>query len=141
MGWLLGYGAVGGVAAAYSAPKKTDRMLAFTLKRLRSSMKYQAALLPTLAASLLLSGCVSTAKTVVTAPFKAAGQVVDWTTTSQEEADRNRGRAMRERDAKIGKLDKQQQKALRRCERGDRDQCQRAQILDHEIEALMARPI
>lgn len=95
---------------------------------------------PMLAAGLLLSGCVSTAKTVVTAPFKAAGKVVDWSTTSQEEADRNRGRAMREREAKIGKLGKDRQKALARCERGDQGQCQRAQILDHEIDALMAAP-
>lgn len=97
-------------------------------------------LIPMLAAGMMLSGCVSTAKTVVTAPFKAAGQVVDWSTTSQEEADRNRGRAMRERDEKIGKLNKDRQKALTRCERGDQGQCQRAQILDHEIEAVMAAP-
>ena len=96
------------------------------------------ALFPTLAAALLLSGCVSTAKTVVTAPFKAAGKVVDWSTTSQEEADRNRGRAMREREAQIGKLGKDRNKALKRCERGERKQCERAQVLDHEIEALMA---
>jgi hypothetical protein len=74
----------------------------------------------------------------VSAPFKAAGKVVDWSTTSQEEADRNRGRALRERDEKIDKLNKDRQKALQRCERGNRGQCERAQILDHEMEALMA---
>lgn len=50
-----------------------------------------------------LTGCVSMAKTVVTAPFKIGSAVVDATTTSQSEADRNRGRAIRkqeERDAR-----------------------------------------
>ena len=35
-----------------------------------------------------LAGCVSTVKSVVTAPVKAVGQVADWSTTSQDEADR-----------------------------------------------------
>src|SRR3546814_14242000 len=57
-----------------------------------------------LMAPLALGGCVSTVKSVVTAPVKAAGQVADWSTTSQDEADRNRGRAMREReDGQIGR--------------------------------------
>ena len=53
------------------------------------------------ATALALSGCVgSIAKTIVTTPFKVAGKVVDVATTSQDEADRNRGRAARkaERD-------------------------------------------
>lgn len=53
------------------------------------------------AMALALSACVGTiAKTLVTAPFKVAGKVVDVATTSQDEADRNRGRAARkaERD-------------------------------------------
>lgn len=50
---------------------------------------------------LALSGCVaSVAKTVVTAPFKVAGKAVDVATTSQEEADRNRGRKMRKAEEK-----------------------------------------
>ncbi len=57
-----------------------------------------AALLP-----LLSGGCVRTAASVVTAPFKAAGQVVDWTTTSQDEADRNYGRKMRQKEAREGR--------------------------------------
>jgi len=46
----------------------------------------------------LLGGCVSTAKTVVTAPFKVVGKGVDWATTSQDEADRNRGREIRKQE-------------------------------------------
>jgi hypothetical protein len=47
--------------------------------------------------ALLLSttGCVSTVTSVVKAPFQVAGKAVDWTTTSQDEADRNAGRKMR----------------------------------------------
>jgi len=91
-------------------------------------------------ACLALSGCVSAVKTVVTAPVKAAGQVADWSTTSQEESDRNRGRAMREREAKLGKLTRQRDKATEKCRRGDEEQCRRAEVLDHEIEAVMAEP-
>lgn len=48
-------------------------------------------------AALLLPGCVRTAGKIVTAPVKATGKAVDWTTTSGEEADRNRGRRLREK--------------------------------------------
>ncbi len=41
----------------------------------------------------LLGGC-----SVATLPVKATGKWVDWSTTSQDEADRNRGREMRKRD-------------------------------------------
>ena len=57
-----------------------------------------------LAVAGLLSGCLARAAVdVVTLPVKAVGAGVDAMTTSQEEADRNRGRAIRkqeERDAK-----------------------------------------
>lgn len=43
--------------------------------------------------SLALEGCV--AWDVATLPVKATSKVVDWTTTSQDEADRNAGRKMR----------------------------------------------
>mgnify|MGYP001317718080 CR=1 FL=1 len=89
----------------------------------------------------LLAGCVGAVKSVVTAPVKAVGQVADWSTTSQDEADRNRGRAMREREEKLGKLSRQRDKAAQKCNDGDRSQCQRAEVLGHEIEAVMAEPI
>ncbi|MBW4331189.1 hypothetical protein KY084_09930 [Stakelama sp. CBK3Z-3] len=60
-------------------------------------------LLP-LVALPLSGGCVAkTAWNVATAPVKAGSQVVDWTTTSQDEADRNYGRKMREKEAREGK--------------------------------------
>ncbi len=56
------------------------------------------------AAALLLGGCLARAAVdVVTLPVRAVGYGVDKVTTSQDEADRNRGREIRrqeERDAK-----------------------------------------
>src|SRR3546814_20575229 len=87
-----------------------------------------------------LSGGVSAVKTVVTAPVKAVGQVADWSTTSQEESDRNRGRAMRQREANLSKLTRQRDKAAEKCSGGDQDQCRRAAVPDNEIEAVAAAP-
>lgn len=88
----------------------------------------------------LLSGCVSAVKTVVTAPVKAVGQVADWSTTSQDEADRNRGRELRKREERLGKLSRDRDKAAEKCRHGNAEQCRRAEVLDHEIEAVMATP-
>ena len=99
------------------------------------------ALIIALLAAPALAGCVSTVKSVVTAPVKAVGQVADWSTTSQDEADRNRGRAMRAREERLGKLTRQRDKAAEKCRGGQQDQCQRAEVLDHEIEAVMAEQI
>ena len=68
-----------------------------------------SALLP-----LASAGCVSTVAHVVTAPVRAAGQVVDWTTTSQSEADRNYGRRMRRQEAREGRERRQQFEQCRR---------------------------
>jgi hypothetical protein len=71
-----------------------------------------------------LAGCLSTAAAVVKAPFQVAGKAVDWTTTSQEESDRNYGRKMREREAREGKERREFEKRCRRdaeseeCARG-----------------------
>jgi hypothetical protein len=45
------------------------------------------------------AGCVSTVAHVVTAPVRITSKAVDWTTTSQSEADRNYGRKMRKQEA------------------------------------------
>ena len=91
-------------------------------------------------AAPLLAGCVSAVKTVVTAPVKAVGQVADWSTTSQDESDRNRGREMRKREERVGKLSRQRDKAAEKCRDGSEEQCRRAEVLEHEIEAEMAAP-
>jgi hypothetical protein len=98
------------------------------------------ALIAAIVAAPLLAGCVSAVKTVVTAPVKAVGQVADWSTTSQDEADRNRGRAMRKSEERVGKLSRQRDKAAEKCRDGDDEQCRRAEVLEHEIEAEMAAP-
>lgn len=90
---------------------------------------------------LSLSGCVSTVASVVTAPVKAVGQAADWATTSQDEADRNQGRELRAREERVGKLTRQRDKAAEQCADGNQEKCARAQVLEHEIEAEMARPI
>ena len=78
-------------------------------------------ILPVLLAAPLLGGCVvSVAKAVVTAPFKVAGAVIDAATTSQAEADRNRGREMRKDEDEQRKWEKKQRKRLAK-ERKDRD--------------------
>ena len=54
-----------------------------------------------------LSGCiVSTAAHVATMPVRATAKVVDWTTTSQSEADRNRGRRERKAEEKQRKAER-----------------------------------
>lgn len=74
-------------------------------------------LIPLLAAPLLTGCLVRTAADVVTAPVRAGAQVVDWTTTSQDEADRNRGRAIREEEERLGR-------EWRECmEEHERDYC------------------
>ena len=62
--------------------------------------------------ALAASGCVSTATSIVKAPFQVAGKAIDWTTTSQEEADRNYGRKMRKQEAREGKA---RREAAKRC--------------------------
>lgn len=65
--------------------------------------------------ALLLTGCVGTVvKTIVTAPIKAAGAVVDAATTSQAEADRNRGRAARKEEQRAEKDRKKAEKEARK---------------------------
>ncbi len=75
-----------------------------------------AALLP-----MLAGGCVAkTAFDVVTFPVKAGAKAVDWTTTSQSEADRNRGRAERKREERA---EKERRKAEKHCRQHPED-CQ-----------------
>jgi hypothetical protein len=76
-------------------------------------------------AALTLGGCLSTVATVVTAPVKVAAKAADWATTSQDEADRNRGREVRRAEEKA-------RKACRREAEGDydRENCVRARMRD-----------
>jgi hypothetical protein len=70
---------------------------------------------------LLSGGCIAkTAWDVATLPVKAGSQAVDWTTTSQEESDRNYGKKMREKEAREGKERRKREKECRK----NPDNCQ-----------------
>jgi len=93
-------------------------------------------LLVAVAALPLLTGCVRTVASVVTAPVRVAGKAVDWTTTSQSESDEKRGRELRKREEELGKLDRQYQKHLRQCRAGDENACATARDDYSDIQAL-----
>jgi len=76
----------------------------------------QAILLAIMA--LTLPGCIAkTALDVATTPVKAGakagGKAADWATTSQDEADRARGREMRKEEERAQKEEQRQRKACR----------------------------
>jgi len=56
-----------------------------------------------MAALVMTAGCVRTVTSVATAPVKAAGKVVDWSTTSPSESDRKYARKMRKREERCRK--------------------------------------
>lgn len=86
-------------------------------------MKRPALLLAPLV-MLALSGCLArTAVGVVTAPVRVASKAVDWTTTSQSEADEKRGRDIRRREEQVGKLQRSYDKHRRQCDDGNRNAC------------------
>ena len=90
-------------------------------------------------AAMALSGCLSTATSLVTAPVRVGAKAVDMATTSQSEADENRGRAMRKRDEKIAKLQKRYSRRIEACNRGETAACSEASQISGEIEALRAK--
>ncbi len=104
-------------------------------------MKRIIVLAATLAAFSALAGCVRTAASIVTAPVRVAGKAVDWTTTSQSEADEKRGRALRKRDEQLGKLNRSYQKNTRDCQNGSDAACDRARDDYAAMQDLRDRPI
>ena len=94
--------------------------------------------------ALALSGCLatsvlSTAASVATAPVRIGSKAVDLATTSQSEADENRGRAMRKNDDKVRKLQKKYNHRMDACNRGETAACSEASQISGEIEALRSR--
>ena len=70
--------------------------------------------------ALLLSGCLArTAVDLVTLPVKVVSAGVDAATTSQAEADRRRGREIREEEERLGRLARRCQRHPRREECGE----------------------
>lgn len=89
-------------------------------------------------AGVSLSGCVAgVVADVVTAPIKVGSKAVDLATTSQSEADEKRGRELRKREERLGKLEREYAKQLRECQDGDRRACNEAQLTYREIQELL----
>ena len=89
-------------------------------------------------ASLALQGCVAKAVVgVVTLPVRAVGAGVDAATTSQSEADENRGREIRKREERLGELERDYARQMKRCDTGDDEACEKAQAVKAEMKAIM----
>lgn len=89
-------------------------------------------------ASLMLPGCL--AKTVVdvaTLPVRAGAKAVDLATTSQSEADRNRGRELRKREEQLGKLERAYARQSQKCDAGDADACDEARATYAQIQQIL----
>lgn len=88
--------------------------------------------------ALALQGCLAKAAVgVVTLPVRAVSAGVDAATTSQSEADEKRGRAIRKREERIGKLDREYAKQINNCRGGDDEACDEARSIDAERQALI----
>ena len=74
------------------------------------------AILPTLLGGCVVSSLASTAVDVVTLPVKVAAAGVDAATTSQSEADENRGRALRKAEEEAGKRERDWQRQCRKAQ-------------------------
>jgi hypothetical protein len=87
---------------------------------------------------LTLGGCLAkTALDVATAPVRIAGKGVDLATTSQSEADENRGRALRKREAKLGELERTYDRQSRACLKGNQGACRQARTTYDQIQAIL----
>ena len=99
-------------------------------------MRKTLILLPALA--LLLQACLAkTALDIATAPVKVVSKGVDLATTSQSEADEKRGREIRKREERLGKLERQYGKERERCDKGSRSACEDARKTYDEIQELL----
>ena len=88
-----------------------------------------------------LSGCIARAAAdVITAPVRAGAQVADWATTSQDEADRARGRELRHREEELGRLSRARELASRKCYHGDQNACRVAESINDQMEVLRDSP-
>lgn len=93
--------------------------------------------LPVLAA-LALQGCLAKAAwDVATLPVKAGSKAVDLATTSQSEADENRGREIRKREEELGKLERRYREQREDCEDGKRKACEKARETYAEIQRIL----
>ena len=88
-------------------------------------------------AALLLSGCLArTALDVVTLPVKVASKGIDLATTSQSEADQKRGKEIRQREEKLGKLEREFDKLQGQCLQGDRRACEKQSSIKAQMDSI-----
>ncbi len=94
-----------------------------------------------LAILVMTGGCVAkTALSLATAPVRVASKTADMLTTSQSESDEKRGRALRQREKRLGMLDRQYRRESERCSEGREESCDRASALYDESMALQTAP-
>ena len=101
-------------------------------------MGHALRLIITGSAACMLQGCLAkTAVDVVTLPVKVASSGVDLATTSQAEADQKRGREIRQREERLGRLRRDYDKQIDRCGDGDREACDQARKTYAEMQVLL----
>lgn len=89
-------------------------------------------------ASVLTCGCVAkTLVDVATLPVRAGAKAVDLATTSQSEADEKRGRELRKREERLGKLDRAYGKQRKKCGDGYADACAEARATYGEMQEII----
>lgn len=89
-------------------------------------------------ASISLPGCLAkTALDIATLPVKVASKGVDMATTSQSEADQKRGAEIRRREERAGKLERDYNSQLTRCNRGDNNACNEARNTYAELQQVL----
>lgn len=91
-----------------------------------------------MAVILTLPGCIArTAAKIVAAPVNLASGAVDAATTSQSEADEKRGREIRKREERLGKLEREYRKQRTKCGDGDQSACARASQINEEMRLII----
>ena len=89
-------------------------------------------------AAFALQGCLArTAVSAVTLPVKVASRGVDLATTSQSEADQARGREIRQREERLGRLQRDYERQIQKCGDGDRRACDQARLTYSEMQVLL----
>lgn len=95
-------------------------------------------LLLLVSAGVALPGCVaSTLVDIATLPVRAGAKAVDLATTSQSEADENRGREIRRREEQLGKLERVYDKQRKRCDEGSVKACAEARETYDRIQNIL----
>jgi hypothetical protein len=90
-------------------------------------------------AAAALQGCIARAAAdIVTLPVRAVSGAVDLATTSESEADEKRGREIRQREERLGELERDYDKQMDRCADGDDAACDKAQAIRAEQKALLS---